>query len=126
LTLFSVIELLGALYTGRKDPGSTTKNINTFFEKLDVSERPSKKEIKILIKIYRHGMAHQYFAKNQCLLSYSYLIPDMLFITNSPICLNVNYLKKLFISGFNKIQADRQSFNIMESNIINLNETVVI
>jgi len=123
LTLFSVIELLGILYTGRTDAGSTTKNINTFFEKLDPSDRPSDEDIKSLIKIYRHGLVHQYFAKNGGLLSYNHIGPDKLFFTYETTCLNVNYLKKLFLAGFKKIQNDEASFSLMEANIIKLNQS---
>ena len=126
LTLFSAIELLGILYTGRTDAGSTTVNINTFFDKLDPTDRPSDDEIKTLIKIYRHGLAHQYFSKNNSDLSYSHLNPDQLFIMQEQLCLNVNYLKNLFITGFEKIQADEASCSIMESNAIMLNQISIV
>lgn len=64
LTLFSVMELLGIFYTGKINPGSTKKNIFTFFEKVPNSERPTNDEINKLVSIYRHGIAHQYFPKN--------------------------------------------------------------
>ena len=126
LTLFSAIELMGILYTGRTDARSTTLNIKTFFEKLDPVDRPTNEEINTLIKVYRHGLVHQYFSKNQSFLSYSSRTPNRLFFQHETLCLNVNYLKNLCISGFEKIQADEKSFGIMESNVIKLNQIKII
>jgi hypothetical protein len=126
LTLFAAIELLGSIYTGKSDGGSTTLNITAFFEKIDPSDRPSDQDIKALIRIYRHGIVHQYFAKNDSLLSYNVDSDKYLFYMRDPYCLNVNYLKNLFLSGFQKMKDDSASFALMEANILKLNQAKVI
>jgi hypothetical protein len=126
LTLFAAIELLGSVFTGISDGRSTTINITTFFEKLDPAERPSDQDIKSLIKIYRHGIVHQYFSKNDSLLSYSVDSAKYLFYIRDPFCLNVNHLKNLFLSGFQRIKDDSASYASMEANILKLNQAKVI
>jgi hypothetical protein len=117
LTLFSAMELLGIFYTGRTDPGSTTENLISFFKKTPVSVRQSPENLKKLIKIYRHGLAHQYFAKEQYSLSYSFLDPPQLFFGENQQCLNINYLNKIFLLGFDEIQKDIENYPIMETNV---------
>lgn len=120
LTLFSAMELLGIFYTGRTDAGSTTLNISTFLEKVPPDKRPSEAEKVRLIKTYRNGLAHQYFAKNQSSLSYSFLNPQQLFFGENNQYLNVNHLKVLFLNGYRTIRDDTENFPQMEANLMKL------
>lgn len=117
LTLFSAMELLGIFYTGRSDARSTTLNISTFFQKVNAEKRPSEDEKNRLIKTYRHGLAHQYFAKNKSSLSYSFLNPPQLFFGDNNQYLNVNYLKQIFLNGFYVIRDDKDNYLLMEANL---------
>jgi hypothetical protein len=117
LTLFSAMELLGIFYTGKTNPGSTTANLKAFINKVPSDKRPTQDQVRILINIYRHGLAHRYFAKEQYSLSFSFLDPERLFFGQNDRCLNVNYLKQIFLAGFYAIQMDKENYSIMDANI---------
>jgi len=125
LTLFSAMELLGIFYTGRTDAGSTTLNLKTFFQKVTPEKKPTESEITKLIKTYRHGLAHQYFAKNHSSLSYSFLNPPQLFYGEKKEYLNVNYLKGIFIEGYFFIRGDEVNYPLIQANISKLTSMAI-
>jgi hypothetical protein len=71
LTLFSAMELLGLFYTGMVKGASTSKNIKIFLNKVSKDHQPTEAEATRLVKIYRNGLAHQYFSKGESSLVYS-------------------------------------------------------
>lgn len=66
LQIFSCMDFIGWLISNPKNkPDDTTNNIETFIDTLFSEPRKTQiKEVNKFTKIFRHGLAHEYFAKN--------------------------------------------------------------
>lgn len=123
LMIFSCMDIIGFLV--RKTPADnahkeTEKNIENFYE--HISSTPTEDELKCLIRLFRHGLAHNYFPKLGQSISYHSTNPNTLFFSdNSGICLNVNLLEKHLKEGFYKIRSDERLYLQMETNLTDLN-----
>ncbi|WP_372947818.1 hypothetical protein [Mariniphaga sp.] len=115
-TLFATIDVLGYLTRTGTDYINTTKNFKEFFAY--PSTFIDQAELTVLIKVYRHGMTHNYLPKLKMEISYHSSNPtNKLFFKNSigDLVLNVNRLEILVINRLSEIINTESLFPNMDS-----------
>lgn len=119
-SLFSVADLLGYLLGNSNNCLKTNENLHFFFKHKLLSL--NENEVKILISLYRNGLAHVYFPKSGLGISYHSLNPvDQLFIRNSNThILNVNVLIDKVQSLFQYVMTNELLFQRMESRYLQM------
>lgn len=119
MMIFSCMDVIGAILKDGK-PKATAQNIEGFYNYVDA--KLSNDELDCLVKLFRHGLAHNYFPKRGQAISYHSKNPDTLFFKkDSQICLNVNVLEQNFVEGFHKIKDSAELYPKMNLNYIKLN-----
>jgi hypothetical protein len=119
MMIFSCMDVIGAILKGGK-PKATALNIEEFYN--HIAQKPNKVELDCLIKLFRHGLAHNYFPKRGQAISYHSKNPKALFFKNgSEICLNVNVLEKNFVDGFTLVKTSEELYPQMNINFAKLN-----
>lgn len=115
LSLFSVVDLMGYLIDQNNKPTETEKNFRSFFS---LSKFPlAESEIKIIVGIFRHGLAHVYFPKLNFGVKFHSTNPEnKLFFKNTKgiIFLNVNMLSTIVQNIFDEIAGNSALYQIME------------
>lgn len=123
LMIFSCMDILGFIVrNGNKNSHrETQKNIEEFYR--FISPMPTQNEINCLVKLFRHGLMHNYFPKLAQSISYHSENPSTLFFDdNSGICLNVNILEKHLEEGFMNIKNNESLYDKMGTNFSDLNK----
>ncbi len=111
-TLFATIDILGFLLNFEADEvfKNNTKNTTYFFEYVKNTFPLTPKEIEVLIKVFRNGLAHTYFPKLGMEISYHSTNPkNKMFFKNensNSIVLNVNHLEEIVRATICKIIED--------------------
>ena len=101
--IFAFCELIGYLISDNKE-GETHNNLTTFFSKY--CDNTYRLYFPILLKIYRHGITHQYFPKSiHWGISKTFAATDNLFIDNS---LNVRRFTADVLRAYNSFKANCQ------------------
>lgn len=119
MMIFSCMDVIGAILKDGK-PKATALNVEEFYK--HVTQKPTKEELDCLIKLFRHGLAHNYFPKRGLAISFHSKNPQtLLFKDGDRICLNVNILEKQFIEGFTQIKDDKELYPKMNENFSKLN-----
>ncbi len=109
-TLFAVIDFLGFLVSesGNNKFKNNTENIKSFFDfqSTDLTD----KEIEAFTKIFRNGIIHTYFPKQNLEISYHSSNPESKLFFKNPksggVVLNVNYLKDIVERTLNLLITD--------------------
>lgn len=101
LVVLATVDLLGALLRSGDVFKDTTYNMREFLVPYNFNED----QLKLLIKFYRHGMAHSFFPKHRFGISYhsSNETKGLYFEDDGLISLNLNYLIKITKERFEYI-----------------------
>ena len=113
--LFSTIDILGYLNRNKPDFRNTTENFNTFFS--HPTTRIDPIELEILTKVFRHGMAHNYFPKLNMEISYHSSNPSgQIFFKNAigDLVLNVNSLESILTKRLESIINSSELYSNMD------------
>lgn len=122
MMILSCIEILGYLTKEDGNERQTLENIRYFLENTDGIDVEDD-DIKLLVLIFRHGLAHAYFPKLNYGISYRSTNPNTLFYRNASSMgeiLNVKYLETCFRLGLEKIVNDSSIYPLMERQYLRL------
>jgi len=114
-TLFSIIDILGYLNRNEPDFSATSKNFIEFFNHQTTLD---PLELRLLTKVYRHGITHTYFPKLNMELSYHSSNPQGKFFfisTNGNLVLNVNALIPVVKNRIQSIIDDSSLYSNMQN-----------
>ncbi|MCA6477864.1 MAG: hypothetical protein IM571_07915 [Chitinophagaceae bacterium] len=112
IAIFSIIDVVGGLITGKFNLKSFEGNLKEFFR-----GTLNEENLKQLRLIYRNKLAHQYLPiKSWRLSAHSSNIDECLFLDADNKCLNVNYLIKLTLVRLDEISSNEDLLNKMNSN----------
>jgi hypothetical protein len=115
LMMFACMEMLGYLAKQNGKARNTEENIKHFFSYVAINIAES--DILLLVRTYRHGLAHNYFPKLNQAISYHSSNPlSALFFKLAGIdtkILDVNFLELCFRIGLEKISKDPSLFETM-------------
>lgn len=120
-TLFSTIDVLGFFTRTGNDYGSTSNNFAEFFS--NPSTHIHSTELDVLIKVYRHGMTHNYLPKLNVEISYHSKNPvGKLFFKNTSgnLVLNVNRLEELVVNRLDEIINDASIYTNMNAQLLTM------
>ena len=114
--LFSTIDILGFLTRTESDFKNTTKNYEEFFR--HPTTRIDPIEVKILTKVFRHGMTHNYFPKLNMEIAYHSSNPTgKIFFKNvrRDLVLNVNWIESLVTERLQNLINDSMLYGNMDN-----------